>query len=431
MEETYKKVKDINVEIMKLFELVSQVKPEQKSYELLVNFYLNFAIFASYFSDIKCQRTKKAAVEDSRNLIENIKQQIIIIAELGKKISNFGSREMKTIAEKIEKFDVLKFGGDPDFFEQHKSQLKKWAEKPPTKEKMLRALSLWTGVEGEDAILSTLQSLRNSAKKMILHVSRVYGLRENFNESLHNFYYTTLNEFIAYYVKHREKYIGGSHITQKIFFDKISQISLNDDFIKLNITIKKCNFSQFKPLIVKIIKALNNVDLAAVKKMAAELIGRENAVISLPDESADIFARKNIKREIIKAVEICAEQLECLEIKKMHIKIYGEVSVEALLKSAGEFVRAEEECAANSKEIKSLFDEQAENINLVNQKIGELIGPSVRPCVKRIFQFIAPALFAENAEEWMEFFQFKWTRLIHSKKLTSEFDALVNHVLNW
>lgn len=446
LKETVDKCSTIMTAIAELLQIVSEKKVNESNIELITNFYLCFALSSQNYSNILLQyrlleHTSKMDNDVFKLEYDKFLQQFNAIKNILKQMEN---KQIKTILLSLERLDVQKVGKSdefsnlPDFFERHKAQFEKWSRKPPSKEKLIKALELWTGSRGEQAVISTLRELRDSAEKMTHHVAEVYGMRFDFNRSLDLLYNETFQSLLKYYIEHRNKYVGNEFVLQKIEIGRVMRFALQDDFIKLNMEFRKCNFTQFKPFIHRIMKALDEIDFSVVKAMMKILVKEVDSIpnIDSPSEELNLLARKTAKTEILDAVDIMADNLECLQIEPSSISFYGENTIESILKNIKEFLIVERETVSKAKDIENMFKLQTENIDLLRDRINYLVGESVEPCIRRIFQLLAPMIIMEknktdyDRESWQTMLDFKWNNLFTKDRryFTKEFDALLRHI---
>lgn len=426
----------------KIMEIIAEKQPDEKNLEFITRFYLSFALLTqSYSMFLLNYRLAKHSVKTDIDAIKKFHDEFTQhYKDLKHCAETFKSKRIgELLTTKTGSSDL------PDFYEQHHAQFEKWVKKPPTKEKLIATLELWTGAKGEFAVMSVLKQLRKSSTKLVQYISQVYGMRFEFNEALNVLFTQTFQNLINYYVQHRNKYIGNRFQIQRIEFGQVLRFALRDDYIKLNMEFRKCSFSQFFPYVERIIKALNEIDVAIGEKMA-ETILEELEEITLermpdfdPNEEAGWFVRRDAKKEIIEAAKIVAENLECMETPVTKFTIKGDVTVEAIMKSVEGFLEVEKEAVAQASEIRNIFKLQAENMNELSKKIEFLTGPSTDPCVRRIFYHLIPVLVAEyhnqsyNKTAWENCLGFKWKKLLSSNRRSTspEFSALLSHLFSY
>lgn len=362
---------------------------------MVQNFFINFALLAHYAADLKVAynelRLRLIEIDSIKETVKQMQKQLRIMGSVLK--STLGAAKNKDAVNAVINLidsvvPVKSIGGNesfPDFFAQHKAQLKEWAKKPPKKDKLLKTLALWTGAEGEEAITRAFIALRNSVPRVLLHFGRMYGLKSKFDKVLTSLVNDTVFELANYYLRHKQKYVGLDGYSRVELKGCARIIEIRDEFLSMRAELRQCQFDYVTTVVDSIITALNKVDKRALLIMGRKICDKGS---EQKDGGDDILLRKKLKTEIVELAKDCATKLKCLEYPKASFKIEEAISVETLLGNTKAFVRAEEDFHNHIHEVQAMFDSQSEMLHELKSRIELLCGPSTLPCLKRIFHAI-------------------------------------------
>lgn len=336
-----------------------EIGPIKKFVPAYVYFMKNYYIFVSQF-DI-------AEFKKSNNSVPNLEHFKPLIAELNKSI------EVMNLAHNAFNFSQIKIGAGTTNLEK----MAKWNEKTP-KKKMLAHLEAWTGETGEKAVSKALMALKGNINIFFDKIMKMHGINDYSNGLISSVFVSQIEKLFKYYIRHRNKYLPESAISEKrkmIFGDKI-QINFSDKFMKLDIKFGLCDFESFAKTFATIIEGIDAVDVDIFSLLRKEKVslreGRDEKVI----HNDKILLRQSLKKKIKEISALVGEDLHCNIIKKT-------INFEAkeiipIIQSLNE---AEKIIVKEMSTIRENLKLQTENARALSEVVEELTGPSTAPCI--------------------------------------------------
>jgi len=310
--------------------------------------------------------------------------------EISKYNKNYDVSQNEKIIEELDKSSklldpVIITGGDEKrkFFDTHRLQMSKWTKDTP-KEKIIRKLETWTGLNGEEAVKGAIYMLQVDADQMIDHVLELYNFNDITNKNISNLYHNITLDLLNYYVRHRNKYtdVSDSKEVKITNGDKnLVKIKLKDTFVDLNIKIKPCAFTGYVKIIILILDGITKVDA----KYLINIISEDTLNIEAQGESITI--RKTIKDNINKIIKSLEEDISCSELS-VDIEIPKIENFNDFIKGIKAFIEAEEIVEEEFELVKEKMQEQVDIVNSLSKAIFRLIGPDISCCIKKLAPFI-------------------------------------------
>jgi hypothetical protein len=273
------------------------------------------------------------------------------------------------------------------FYKLHKAKFRKWDAKTP-RGKIIKSLEIWTGQQGESAVLQTISMLQEDASRMFDYILEIHDRKDLTNISINRNYMQMCAQLFRYYIKHRKKYIGTVIDKRKIkSAGDVVKLNIQDEFINVNIKFKTCDFNKFIVVVRNFVEALDKIDARAMGKLV---------FLTRASEVDDMDFRRLLKKDILDAVGEMDDDLKCVETPDINLETHKGASVETILKNVEKFILAEKKVEENLREIIDFNESHFENIKRLQILMNQLCGPDIRPCLLRIAPGVRLALEADE-----------------------------------